>query len=33
MDTLKKEIAVLMQCIDFKEIEKQLQANSHKLYV
>ena len=26
MDTLKKEIAVLMQCIDFKEIEKQLQV-------
>ena len=26
MDTLKKEIAVLMQCSDFKEIEKQLQV-------
>ena len=26
MDTLKKEIVVLMQCSDFKEIEKQLQV-------
>ena len=26
MDTLKKEIAVLIQCSDFKEIEKQLQT-------
>lgn len=26
MDTLKKEIAVLMQCSDFNEIEKQLQV-------
>ena len=26
MDTLKKEIAVLRQCSDFKEIEKQLQV-------
>lgn len=26
MDTLKKEIAILMQCSDFKEIEKQLQT-------
>ena len=25
MDTLKKEIAILIQCSDFKEIEKQLQ--------
>ena len=24
MDTLKKEIAILRQCSDFKEIEKQL---------
>ena len=23
MDTLKKEIAILIQCSDFKEIEKQ----------
>ena len=26
MDTLKKEIAILIQCSDFKEIEKQLQT-------
>ena len=26
MDTLKKEIAILRQCSDFKEIEKQLQV-------
>ena len=26
MDTLKKEIAILRQCSDFKEIEKQLQT-------
>ena len=26
MDTLKKEIVILIQCSDFKEIEKQLQT-------
>jgi len=35
MDTLKKEIAVLRQCSDFKEIEKQLQVinKQRQLYI